>query len=266
MYEGRHVHRDVLKNNDWANAQIFLEGVIELQQRIADAKQLDDNQHPEARYQSLLREFMPGLRIEDLDRLFTNYKNDLMPLISKIEDAQNKLPPAIEMDGVFDGKSQMWLNKTLLKQIGFDFERGGLYETGHSPVEGGTPDDTRLVIKTAKIGTFLDSMKSALHEGGHGIYIQGLPRKQWKYQPVGQDLGALVHESQALLIEMILGREKAFFEYLAPRVEGVFQKFNDPSLSPYNLWRLKNTVRMTQDRKSADEVTYFLHVQLRTDL
>jgi len=29
-YEGRHVHRDVLKNNDWEQAQTFLEGMIEL--------------------------------------------------------------------------------------------------------------------------------------------------------------------------------------------------------------------------------------------
>jgi len=258
-YEGRHVHRDVLKNNDWDQAQTFLEGMVELHQKIADAKQLTDNNHPEARYQALLREFMPGARIDDIDRLFDGYT--LLPQIIAAQDAR---PNPLPMSGVFSGKSQLWLNKALLKLIGFDFERGGLYETGHNPVEGGTPDDTRLVIKTAKIGTFLDSMKSALHEGGHGLYIQGLPRKQWRYQPVGQDLGALVHESQALLIEMILGRKREFFEYLAPRVEGVFQRFGDPALSADNLWRTKNWVNKTLDRKSADEVTYFLHIHLRT--
>ena len=265
-YEGRHVHRDVLKNNDWAQAQTFLEGTVELHQRIADAKQLDDNTHPEARYQALLREFMPGARIDDIDRLFNGYKDEIDTLYPHIIALQETRPKTIPMDGVFSGKSQMWLNRTLLKMIGFDFDRGGLYETGHNPVEGGTPDDTRLVIKTAKIGTFLESMKSALHEGGHGLYIQGLPRKKWRYQPVGQDLGAMVHESQALLIEMILGRKREFFDYLAPRAEGVFQRFNDPSMSSENLWRLKNTVGKTIDRKSADEVTYFLHIHMRTQL
>jgi len=83
---------------------------------------------------------------------------------------------------------------------------------------------------------------------------------------VGQDLGALVHESQALLIEMILGRKKEFFDFLAPRAEGVFQRFNDPALTSDNLWRLKNRVNKTLDRKSADEVTYFMHVHMRTQL
>ena len=265
-YEGRHVHRDVLKNNDWTQAQTFLEGTVELHQRIADAKQLVDNHHPEARYQSLLREFMPGASVDEMDRLFNGYKSEIDGLLPQITNHQNKYPAPIEMDGVFSGKSQMWLNRELLKLIGFDFERGGLYETGHNPVEGGTPDDTRLVIKTAKIGTFLDSMKSALHEGGHGLYIQGLPRKEWRYQPVGQDLGALVHESQALLIEMILGRKQEFFDYLAPRVEGVFQRFGDKALRADNLWRLKNQVHKTLDRKSADEVTYFMHIHMRTQL
>lgn len=266
MFEGRHVHRDCLKNNDWEKARTFLEGVVELHQHIADAKQLTDNNHPESRYQALLREYMPGMRVDDIDCLFSKYKQELETLIPQVLSIQNSREPAVPMEGIFSGKSQMWLNTEMLKQIGFDFERGGLYETGHNPVEGGTPDDTRLVIKNAKIGTFLDSLKSALHEGGHGIYIQGLPRKQWRYQPVGQDLGALVHESQALLIEMILGRKKDFFDFLAPRVEGVFQRFNDPALTSENLWMLKNAVSKTLDRKSADEVTYFLHIHMRTEI
>ena len=265
-FEGRHVHRDVLKNNDWETGRTFLEGVVELHQKIADAKQLTDNDHPEARYQSLLREYMPSARIDDIDTLFDGYKKEIDALLPQILNLQSTKPDPVEMQGVFSGKSQMWLNRTMLKQIGFDFERGGLYETGHNPVEGGTPDDTRLVIKNTKIGTFSDSLKSALHEGGHGIYIQGLPRKQWRYQPVGQDLGALVHESQALLIEMILGRKKEFFDFLAPRTEGVFQRFNDPALTSQNLWQLKNTVHKTLDRKSADEVTYFLHIHMRTQI
>jgi len=265
-YEGRHVHRDVLKNNDWDQARIFLEGMIDLQQRIADSKQVDETHHAEYRYQSLLREYMPGIGLETIDILFAEYKKAVDNLLPKIIDDQASREAPIELDGVFSGKSQMWLNRTMLKLIGFDFERGGLYETGHNPVEGGTPDDTRLVIKTAKIGTFFDSLKSALHEGGHGIYIQGLPRKEWRYQPVGQDLGALVHESQALLIEMILGRKREFFDFLAPRAEGVFQRFNNPSMSSGNLWRLKNRVNKTLDRKSSDEVTYFLHIYMRTHL
>jgi carboxypeptidase Taq len=266
-YEGRRKHRDVLKCDDWEEAKPFLEDMVDLQKRIAEAKVLKDNEHPtDPLYQALMREYVPGARLEDVDATFKRLEDKLKEILPWIIEEQGKRAEPIPLTGPFPAAQQMWLNKSLLKVMGFDFNRGGLYETGHNPVEGGTPDDTRLVIKTSDAGNFLDSMKSALHEGGHGIYIQGLPRETWRYQPVGQDLGAAMQEAQALLIEMILGRTKEFYRYLAPRVEGLFQKFGDPSMTAENLYRLKTRVKAGTDRKSADEVTYFFHVLLRMRL
>ena len=266
-YEGRRKHRDVLRFDDWAEARPFLEDMVDLQRRIADSKILKDNDHAtDPAYQALMREYIPGARLADIDALFTRLEDKLKELLPWIIDIQSKRAEPIPLTGPFPAAQQLWLNKSLLKSMGFDFTRGGLYETGHNPVEGGTPDDTRLVIKMSDSTNFLDSLKSTLHEGGHGIYIQGLPRDTWRYQPVGQDLGAAVQESQALLIEMILGRTKEFFRYLAPRVEGLFQKFGDPAMTPANLYRLKTQVKAGWDRKSADEVTYFFHILLRTRL
>lgn len=266
-YEGRRRHRAVLRDNDWESAQVFLQEMIDLQREIAESKCLVDNAHgSEAAYQALMREYIPGARLGEIDRLFKDYETKLNELLPKILEKQNRQEKALPIEGLFPSDLQLWLNKSLLKVLGFDFERGGLYETGHNPVEGGTPDDTRLVIKTSDTGNFLESMKSTLHEGGHGLYIQGLPRTQWRYQPVGQDLGAAVQESQALLVEMILGRMPEFFDYLSPRVEGLFQKFSDPGLSARNLCALKTKVHADIDRKHADEVTYFYHINMRMKL
>ena len=266
-YEGRRFHRDVLKNNDWEKAQPFLEEMIQTQRDIAESKCLSDNHHAtEAPYQALMREYMPGTRLDDVDALFSNMRKSVDDLLPKVLNKKKLDSSPLPLNGEFESPLQLWLNKSLLKVIGFDFERGGLYETGHNPVEGGTPDDTRLVIKTSDTSNFLESMKSALHEGGHGLYIQGLPRKEWRYQPVGQDLGAAVQESQALLVEMVLGRTKEFFVYLSPRIEGLFQKFGDEALSAENLYRLKTQVKPTIDRKNADEITYFYHIDMRMRL
>ena len=266
-YEGRVRHRDVLKNNDWEAAKGFLQEMIDLQRRIAESKCLDDNDHKtDSAYQALLREHIPGARLADIDKLFDDLKEKLDGLVPRITEFQKQQPEPVPLEGPFPSQLQLWLNKSLLGLIGFDFHRGGLYETGHNPVEGGTPDDTRLVIKTSDQENFLESMKSALHEGGHGLYIQGLPRKQWRYQPVGQDLGAGVQESQALLVEMIIGRMPEFFEYLSPRIEGLFQKFGDPAIAADNLFKLKTRVKVGTDRKHADEVTYFYHIKMRMQL
>lgn len=260
-YEGRRKHRDVLRENDWASAREFLEDMIDLQRRIGDSKQLRGKiDGPDATYQAIMGEYMPGMDVKFIEDVFGRLEAKVKDMLPWILERQTKEGEPLSMTGPFLPKTQMWLNRSLLKVIGFDFDRGGLYETGHNPVEGGTPDDTRLVIKAANADNFLESMKSALHEGGHGLYIQGLPRKEWRYQPVGQDMGAAVQESQALLIEMVLGRTKEFFSYLAPRVEGLFQKFGDPAMSARNLYKLKTRVRPGLDRKSADEVTYFFHI------
>jgi len=266
-YEGRAHHRNVLKNNDWDSAKTFLQQMIDLQCRIAEAKCLVDNDHKtDPLYQALMREFIPGARLQEVDKLFGSMKDRLDVLLPKINAHQFGQEEPLSLEGPFSGDLQLEMNKLLLKLIGFDFERGGLFETGHNPVEGGTPDDTRLVIKTSERGNFLNSMKSALHEGGHGLYIQGLPRAIWRYQPVGQDMGAALQESQALIIEMIIGRMPEFFEYLSPRVEGLFQKFGDERLSAQNLYKTKTRVKATPLRRNADEVTYFYHVNLRLQI
>jgi|GEM_PF-11167 len=266
-YEGRVHHRDVLKNNDWEGAKNFLSEMIDLQRSIAESKCLKENHHDtDPLYQALMREYMPGARLNEVDGYFDDLSEKINELYPKVKKHQEKAGAPIQIDGPFDSDKQLQLNKSLLRLIGFDFKRGGLYETGHNPVEGGTPDDTRLVIKTSSETNFLNSMRSALHEGGHGLYIQGLPRAIWRYQPVGQDLGAAMQESQALLIEMILGRMPEFFEYLSPRVEGLFQRFGDPAFSAGNLYKTKTRVEATPLRRQSDEVTYFYHIQMRMKL
>ncbi len=263
-FEGRKRHTQLKQTGDWATARKFLSEQIDLHRKISDARCLALGES--SRYQALMREFMPGMDLVDVDDLFGEHETVLKTLIPEILAHQADHTPPLALTAEYEADAQMWLNHTLLKVIGFDFERGGLYETGHNPVEGGTVDDTRLVISTIDKSNFMDSMKSALHEGGHGLYIQGLPRAQWRYQPVGMDLGAAMHESQALLIEMIIGRMPEFFEFLSPRLEGLFHGINAPALSPENLFKLKTRVVSSVDRKKADEVTYFHHVALRYNL
>ena len=263
-YEGRRRHRDALADRDWPAAREFLSEMVDMNRQIAEAKCKASGGN--SYYQTLMQEYMPGVSVIEVEEWFGTMNKKLNKLLPKIIEKQEQEDPPLDIKDFYPAKAQMWLNHALLEAIGFDFRRGGLYETGHNPVEGGTPDDTRLVIKNVDVNDFMDSMKSALHEGGHGIYIQGLPRKTWRYQPVAQDMGAAIHESQALLIEMIIGRTRTFFDFLAPRVEGLFHGLHNPVLSAENLYKLKTRVSPSAMRKRADEVTYFFHMQHRFEL
>lgn len=260
--EGRRIHRECVKNNDWELAQAHLDRVVKHTRKVAKIKAKSRNSA--TLYEALIQDYSPGVSLKQLWEWFHHLEKELKVLLPKVMERQQSRRPIASLAGNYSKEGQMWLNRSLLELFGFDFDRGGLYETGHSPVEGGTPDDTRLVIKNVDSRNFLDSMKSALHEGGHGLYIQGLPKKGGlSYQPVSFDLGTTMHESQALLVEMILGRMPEFFEFLAPRLEGLFHTVRDPSLTAGNLYRIKTNVRPSLDRKSADEVTYFFHIFLR---
>ena len=260
-FEGRRRHTELKETGDWETAKGFLAEQIDLHRRIAEAR--CEATEEDSLYQMLMQEFMPGTSVFEVEKLLYAHEETLKTLLPEMLEKQKSDLAPFALDGEYEAESQMWLNRSLLEVLGFDFERGGLYETGHNPVEGGTVDDTRLVISNVDEDNFMTSMKSALHEGGHGLYIQGLPRKEWRYQPVAMDLGAAVHESQALLVEMIIGRMPEFFEFLSPRLEGLFHGMNVPALAPENLYALKTRINPGFDRKTADEVTYFYHVLLR---
>lgn len=260
--EGRRLHREILKTGDWAAGEKHLQRVVDHTRRLADKKA--KWRGADTHFEALVMDHSPGLKLEQIWRWFHHLDKEITKLLPKVLDRQAHRPKAVPLAGPFDKSCQMWLNRSLIELFGFDFDRGSLFETGHSPVEGGTPDDTRLVIKNVDPSNFLDSLKSALHEGGHGIYTQGLPAKgAWSYQPVAGDLGTTMQESQALLIEMIIGRTPEFFSFLAPRLEGLFHEIRDPSLTAENLYRIKTEVRPSLNRRQADEITYFFHIFLR---
>ena len=259
--EGRRVHREALLDNDWETARGHLKEVVAVERELARHKM--EAKGADSLYDAMVRENCSGFTLQQLETWFDHLEGELKKLLPKILERQEGRTPPMSLDAHYPVDNQMWLNRTMIELFGFDFERGGLYQTGHNPVEGGTPDDTRLVIKSVDTRNFMDSLKSALHEAGHGLYIQGLPRTTWRYQPVAKELGSAVHESQALLIEMMIGRTFEFYEFLAPRLEGLFNAMRDPSLSAENLYKRKTWVKPTPDRKRADEVTYFFHVLVR---
>lgn len=260
-YEGRKRHNDIKKTGDWETAKVFLKEQIDLHREIAKARCAATNE--DSLYQMLIQEYMPSMTVFEIENLFSQHEEAVNEMLPQIVKRQAKQPEPLPLEEIYDPEAQMWLNRSMLEVIGFDFARGGLYETGHNPVEGGTPEDTRLVIYNVGESDFMHSLRSALHEGGHGLYIQGLPRQEWSYQPVAMDVGAAVHESQALLFEMILCRMPEFYEFLSPRLEGLFQGMHSPALAPDNLFALRTRVKATTERRSADEVTYFYHVLLR---
>jgi carboxypeptidase Taq len=112
---------------------------------------------------------------------------------------------------------------------------------------------------------FLSSLMGIIHETGHGLYEQGLP-KEWSHFAVGKARGMSFHESQSLFVEKQIGRSAEFWEWAMPLVR--------EHLGPAAIdgWEIEDLLLHVHEVKTglirvdADETTYPLHVILRYEI
>jgi len=150
----------------------------------------------------------------------------------------------------------------VLKALGFPFERGRFDDAERRFTEG-VPGDIRITTRFEAADPFA-GLLGALHEAGQALYDLGLP-PEWRDQPVGQDRGMALEESQSLLLEMIVGRSRSFVTWLRPLLEKHYGA-TGAEWSEENVYRRLNTVSRGPIRMDADELTYQAHVIVRYEL
>jgi len=249
--------REARGRNDWAAVKPLLEEVIGLARQQADALAAAMDL---PRYDALLESYEPELRRADIDPVFADLKAFLPSRIDRAMDAQ---PALVPLQGPFPIEQQRQLCERVMGRLGFDFDRGR-FDVSHHPFCGGVPDDTRITTRYRE-QEFFDALMAICHETGHALYQQGLPA-EWREQPVGDSLGAAVHESQSLLMELQVCRSRDFIAMLTPLIQEAFDRQSDPAFSVDNLYATATRVSRSFIRVEADELTYPLHVILRYEL
>ncbi len=192
--------RTMRARGDWKNyLPIFSEVIALVREEAslrADALKL-------APYDAMMEQYDPGNRMAWITPVFTDLKLFLKDFLPEALEVQRAKPKARPLKGPFPIASQKSLGETLMRAIGFDFNHGRL-DVSHHPFCGGVPSDVRMTTRY-RDAEFLSSLMGILHETGHGLYEQGLP-KQWSHWSVGAGRGMGVHESQSLFTEMQLSR------------------------------------------------------------
>ncbi len=213
-------------------------------------------------YDALLAEYEPGGRVEAIGGLFAELEGFLPELVGQVLEHQALRGTPESPPGPFPVNAQQAVATRFMERLGFEFEHGRLDVSLH-PFCGGTPDDVRVTTRYDE-ADFTESLLAVFHETGHALYTRGLPTG-WRGQPVGQARGMSVHESQSLLVEMQACRSREFMGYAAPVLREAFGGTGS-AWEAENLWRLTTRVERSFLRVGADEVTYPLHVILRTHL
>jgi len=243
--------------NNVALFEPHLERVMDIIRRVADA--LGYEEHP---YDALLQNFEPGMRTSQVTRLFEELKVGLVPLLKDITEHGKPVDDNF-LSRDYDVDRQWDFTLVVLRDIGYDFNRGRQDQALHPFTTTFATDDVRLTTRLLS-NRPQSAIFSSVHEGGHALYEQGSPARFDRTALAGGATMAL-HESQSRLWENMLGRSKAFWQHYFPILRAFFpEPLADVNLEQF--YRAVNIVRPDFIRVEADEVTYNMHIFVRFEL
>ena len=234
-----------------------LKKMVELKRKQAEYIGYEDDP-----YDALLDGFEPGLTTKELDPLFTNLKEFLVPFIDSIQKSITEIDTT-KIGGTFPIDIQKTFNNEIVEKLGFDFEAGATAISTHPFSTSFSANDVRFTSRYDE-SDVLYALGSSIHECGHALYMQGLVDDQYG-NALGTEVSLGIHESQSRFWENNIGQSKAFFRYFMPVFRKYYPKpFDD--VTPEDLYEIQNRVSPTLIRVESDEVTYNLHIVIRYEI
>jgi carboxypeptidase Taq len=250
-----HAWAEARGKSDFNTFAPHLEKQLELSRR--QAEYLGWGDRP---YDCMIDLHDPGMTAAQIDELFAELKEGLVPLVRDIAASPVKAPA--DLFKGFPVETQRAFLMEVVKQLGFNTKRGRLDVSLH-PFCSGSGRDIRMTTRFDADNP-LDALFSSIHETGHALYEQGVNLDEIG-TPLGEAVGMAIHESQSRMWENQVCRSRAFWQWAEPRFRAKFpEQLKD--VSSEELYLAINAVELQPIRVDADEVTYNLHIILRFEL
>ena len=257
LVEADDVWHTAKETNDFASFCPLLEKIFDTERRFATYCAPD--MHP---YNYCLNKYEEGLTMDKCDEFFAALKSRLVPLIAKIGGAEQLSDKCVW--GEFDEAEQERFALVLMETMGIDMAHCGLGTTEHPfTTSFGSHHDVRITTNYQR-DNFASSMFSVIHEGGHALYDLGSD-DELAYTLLDGGVSMGIHESQSRFYENLLGRSRAFVNYIFPKLSECFPRQME-GYTAEDVYRAINLVTPSLIRTEADEVTYCLHVMVRYEL
>jgi carboxypeptidase Taq len=243
--------------NDYPAFAPWLEKLIELTRRTAECWGYQDRL-----YDALVEGYEPGTTTAQVAAMYADLKPGLVSLVQAIVERGRPIDDAV-LHREYPVPRQREFSERLVRDLGYDFERGRQDDTTH-------PFCTTFSVGDVRITTRFDprflsqGLLASVHEAGHAIYEQGSPAELDR-TPLRGGASMGVHESQSRLWENLVGRSRPFWQHFFPLLRETFpEALADSSADAFVRALCKVTPSLI--RVEADEVTYNLHVLLRFEL
>ena len=244
------------EKNDFNLFRESLEEIVNL--RKEESELLGYSNHP---YDALLDKYEPNLTTKDVDLIFDDVKNHLVPFISKITQS-NHIDDSFFYQH-FDQRKQWDFGIELLKQMGYNFDSGRQDISAHPFSSHFSPEDARVTTRIDE-NNLSDMIWSCIHEGGHALYEQGILSENYG-TPLGNSISLGIHESQSRLWENHVGRSLPYWKNNFRRLQSFFpNKLKNISYKIF--YEACNNVKSSLIRTNSDELTYHLHVLIRYEI
>lgn len=257
LVEAEDVWHTAKETNDFPLFEPLLTQIFETQRRFAGYCAPE-----KLPYNYCLDQYEDGLTMEICDRFFATLRERLVPLIRRISEAE----PVDDscLFGRFDDAAQEAFSLKLMQIMGIDDAHCGLGTTEHPfTISLGSHHDVRITTHYDPQNV-ASSMYSVIHEGGHALYDMH-SADEFAYTLLDGGVSMGIHESQSRFYENLLGRSRAFVEYIFPVMQACFPAQFE-NVTAEAVYRAVNRVTPSLIRTEADEVTYCLHVMVRYEL
>ncbi|CAG0993168.1 carboxypeptidase Taq [Phycisphaerales bacterium] len=265
--EAQDVWKKARAKSDFAMFRPWLEKMVGLQRRKAECLGFKEGGEP---YDALLDLYEPDATAREVEAIFTPLRARLAELIARVRKSKVRVSTKC-LEAKLEASDQHAFGLAVIEAMGFDLAAGRLDTTTHPFCSGFAPGDTRLTTRYRE-EHFTDALYGTMHEAGHGLYEQGLPKagKDGKPSdrygtPLAESVSLGIHESQSRMWENFVGRSKAFWKWALPKSRKYFGK----ALQKWDaddFFAAVNTVSPSFIRVEADETTYNLHVMVRFEL
>ena len=159
-----------------------------------------------------------GMKASSVRALFAELREKTVPIVKAITSQ----PPADDscLRKHYPEAEQLAFGAEVVKQLGYDFNRGRIDKTHHPFMTKFSLGDIRITTRVQEdyLG---ETFFSNVHEAGHAMYELGINRA-YEGTPLGSGTSAGVHESQSRTWENMVGRSREFWEYFFPRLQAAF--------------------------------------------
>ncbi|QOV89598.1 carboxypeptidase M32 [Humisphaera borealis] len=248
---------DARKKSDYAEFRPWLDKVLHLKRQECQCVGFKDDP-----YDALLDQYEPGETATSVRATFEALRGPLVDLVGKIVGSGRVAPLEI-LQRNYPAAAQEKFAREAARAVGFNFNEGRLDTSVHPFCTHLGPGDVRMTTRYDE-AYFADAFFGVLHETGHALYNQGLPKDQYGL-PRGDDVSLGIHESQSRMWENLVGRSRAFWKHFMPQARAAFPQALAGVTE--DAWYFAiNDVRPSLIRTESDETTYNLHVLLRFEL